>query len=176
MAPLTWGLATWLLVAWVHWLAHRSPALYRRFHREHHVDHHPDAWSAIHQHPVDLFLTTASPMAWAVVLPIHALSWWLALVVANYVNLAGHSGYEVTRFAPGLVTPHGWLSMLDPARRLVAGVVQTVTHHDLHHQRCRVNYALYFTHWDRLMGTLAADTDAEYRVASGLAPVSPPVG
>jgi sterol desaturase/sphingolipid hydroxylase (fatty acid hydroxylase superfamily) len=153
---------------WVHWLAHQSNWVYKHFHREHHLDHHPDTWSAAYQHPVDLFVTTAVPMAWAVVLPIHAWSWWLALLIANYINIAGHSGYEVTRKLPAVLTLNGLLSYLDPMRRYGSGLVQTVMHHDLHHQRFRVNYALYFTHWDRLMGTLAWDTDRRYRAASGL--------
>lgn len=153
---------------WVHRLAHQSSWIYKHFHREHHFDHHPDTWSALYQHPVDLFVTTAIPMAWAVVLPIHAWAWWLALLLANYINLAGHSGYEVTRKLPAVLTLNGWLSYFDPMRRYASGLVQTVTHHDLHHQLFRVNYALYFTHWDRLMGTLDADTDRTYRKMSGL--------
>jgi sterol desaturase/sphingolipid hydroxylase (fatty acid hydroxylase superfamily) len=29
----------------------------------------------------------------------------------------------------------------------------TVTHHDLHHARAGTNYGLWFTWWDRMMGT-----------------------
>jgi sterol desaturase/sphingolipid hydroxylase (fatty acid hydroxylase superfamily) len=31
------------------------------------------------------------------------------------------------------------------------------THHDFHHQLVHSNYSLYFTHWDRWMGTQALD-------------------
>lgn len=37
----------------------------------------------------------------------------------------------------------------------------TTTHHDLHHQRGRSNYGLYFTWWDRWMGTEHPDYQAE---------------
>ena len=40
------------------------------------------------QHPLDLFLTTAMPRAWVVVLPIHEAAWLAALLLANYINLA----------------------------------------------------------------------------------------
>lgn len=31
--------------------------------------------------------------------------------------------------------------------------LNTVRHHDLHHQIPTVHFSLYFCHWDRLMGT-----------------------
>mgnify|MGYP002777055995 CR=1 FL=1 len=122
------------------------------------------------QHPLDIFLATTSPMAWAVVLPVHEWSWWTALVFANYINLAGHSGYEATRFWPGALVPNGWAAMVDPQRRGVARWFNAVTHHQLHHERVTCNYSLYFTHWDRWMGTLDPGTDARYREAAGLPP------
>jgi sterol desaturase/sphingolipid hydroxylase (fatty acid hydroxylase superfamily) len=33
-------------------------------------------------------------------------------------------------------------------------LLNTVQHHDLHHRHPRLHFSLYFTHWDRLMGTL----------------------
>ena len=56
----------------------------------------------------------------------------------------GHSGYE---FA-------GWLSL--PPSLLVS-----VTHHDQHHRYSSCNYSTHFTIWDRLMGTLCREHDAE---------------
>ncbi len=155
---------------WIHWLAHRHTRLYKWFHQDHHDDRFPDAWSALYQHPVDFVVTTASSMAWCVVLPVHATSWFLTLLIANYINIAGHCGVEMTHRRAALITPNGWASTLDPMRRSVAALVNAVTHHDLHHQRYRVNFSLYFTHWDRIMGTLATDTDAVYRLAAGLPP------
>jgi sterol desaturase/sphingolipid hydroxylase (fatty acid hydroxylase superfamily) len=38
-----------------------------------------------------------------------------------------------------------------------------VTHHDQHHRYFRCNYATHFTLWDRLMGTLHPEHDAEAR-------------
>lgn len=151
---------------WVHRAAHASPLLYRWLHRDHHDDRYPDTWSALIQHPLDLFLTTAMPMAWAVVLPIHEAAWLAALLVANYINIAGHSGYEVTRLLPAMVTPNGWATWKDPERRGIAGWVNTVTHHDLHHQCFHNNFSLYFTHWDRWMGTQVAQTEATYAAAA----------
>lgn len=151
---------------WVHRTAHRHPVLFRLLHREHHADRYPDTWSSMYQHPLDFFLATAMPMAWGVVLPVHEVAWWVALVVANYINVAGHSGVEVTRRAPGLLVPNGVAVMLDPRRTGLSRWFNAVTHHDLHHQRYTVNYGLYFTLWDRIMGTLAPDSDAVYHEAT----------
>jgi sterol desaturase/sphingolipid hydroxylase (fatty acid hydroxylase superfamily) len=39
------------------------------------------------------------------------------------------------------------------ARSRWFGWITGVTHHDLHHQDARWNFGLYFTWWDRWMGT-----------------------
>jgi sterol desaturase/sphingolipid hydroxylase (fatty acid hydroxylase superfamily) len=54
-------------------------------------------------------------------------------------NVLGHAGFELM--------PAGF------ARSLWLGWLTTSTHHDLHHAASRWNYGLYFTWWDRLMGT-----------------------
>ena len=41
--------------------------------------------------------------------------------------------------------------------------MNSVTHHDQHHRFFNCNYAPHFTLWDRLMGTLHKDHDAELR-------------
>ncbi len=54
-------------------------------------------------------------------------------------NVLGHAGFELH--------PKGW------TRHPVLGWLTTTTHHDLHHAAVGCNYGLYFTWWDRLMGT-----------------------
>ena len=54
-------------------------------------------------------------------------------------NVIGHAGVELF--------PKRWLQW--PIARLIT----TTTHHDLHHSEFRWNYGLYFTWWDRLVGT-----------------------
>ena len=61
-------------------------------------------------------------------------------------GVIGHSGWE-----------HGG-SWCRPPSPLVG-----VTHHDQHHRYFRCNYATHFTLWDRLMGTLHPEHDAELR-------------
>ena len=40
--------------------------------------------------------------------------------------------------------------------------MNTSVSHNLHHQYFKGNYGLYFTIWDRLMGTMRADYDISF--------------
>jgi sterol desaturase/sphingolipid hydroxylase (fatty acid hydroxylase superfamily) len=54
-------------------------------------------------------------------------------------NVLGHCGYEVL--------PRWFL------RSPAGAILNSVTHHAMHHETFRANYGLYFNVWDRLMGT-----------------------
>jgi lathosterol oxidase len=41
-------------------------------------------------------------------------------------------------------------------------VLNTTTHHHLHHERHRANFGLYFNWWDRMMGTNHAEYEARF--------------
>ena len=67
-------------------------------------------------------------------------------------NAIGHCGYE-----------------LFPARRdgrPLFDWMTTVTHHDLHHAHAGWNLGLYFTWWDRWMGTEHPEYHARFRAAA----------
>lgn len=146
---------------WVHRFFHTKKRLFRTLHADHHASRYPDAWAMSYQHPVNYLLTTVAPMCWVGLLPLSLseTSYFVAIVVANFVNIAGHLGYEVSGTFLGLPTFNGWASYLDPSRRWIARAVNNVLHHDLHHQAASRNFSLYFTFWDRLCGTLHPDTD-----------------
>lgn len=63
---------------------------------------------------------------------------------------AGHVGYELSPFIPTL---EGVWALLSCGLRGSRGL-NTVQHHDLHHRFPSKHFSLYFTHWDRWMGTL----------------------
>ncbi len=85
--------------------------------------------------------------------PLALLAWSLHMVIRNVI---GHSGYELF---PRNWVRHRWL-----------GWITAVTHHDLHHQDARWNLGLYFTWWDKLMGTEHPDYIARFDSAAGQAP------
>lgn len=135
-----------LFDAWFYWF-HRlihAPLFYRRVHQWHHMTLTPVAWSNNSDRLVDnLFLQSYWLVAHFLVPAAPAVL--LAHKLYDEVTgVVGHSGYE-----------HGGRWCLPPSP-LVG-----VTHHDQHHRFFRCNYATHFTWWDRLMGTLHPEHDAE---------------
>jgi sterol desaturase/sphingolipid hydroxylase (fatty acid hydroxylase superfamily) len=122
---------------WVHRLMHH-PRLFRHVHRTHHLSRTPTSWAAY-----SFSVSEAALMALFVplvlqLLPVHPLALSVFLILMILRNAMGHCGVEFH--------PPGWVD--GPLDALT-----TTTHHDLHHQQPSGNYGLYFTWWDRLMGT-----------------------
>jgi len=135
---------------WVHRLMHWKP-LFRWFHLVHHRSHTPTTWAAYAFAPGEATLMALFVPLYGYFFPIHELVLLAFLTVMILRNAMGHSGIEFH--------PVGWVdSPLD--------IFTTVTHHDLHHQRGRGNYGLYFTWWDRWMGTEFGDYKARFRAAA----------
>lgn len=134
---------TWFY--WLHRALHDNRFLYRHVHLIHHrsVDVTPLAGNRFH--PLELFLITM-PNA---LLPLLILfSPWVyvaAFAVSLLNNVYAHCGYELL--------PTVW------SRIPILRHKTTSLHHNMHHERSRGNYALYFTWWDRAMGTEFADFD-----------------
>jgi sterol desaturase/sphingolipid hydroxylase (fatty acid hydroxylase superfamily) len=63
-------------------------------------------------------------------------------------NVLGHLGYEVY--------PKGWVKF--PLLKFKTAS----THHNMHHQLFNGNYALYFTWWDKWMGTEFKDYETRH--------------
>ena len=123
---------------WTHRLMH-DPRLFRRFHRTHHESFNPTPFAAYSFDIGEAAINAAFVPLVATFIPVSfaALGIFLTHMIAR--NVIGHSGYE-----------------LFPARRNgrpAFDFMTTVTHHDLHHAQAGWNYGLYFTWWDRLMGT-----------------------
>jgi lathosterol oxidase len=134
---------TWFY--WLHRLIH-TRALYPWVHRWHHLTVTPVAWSNNSDRLADnLFLQSYWLVAHFLVPAAPAVL--LAHKLYDQVTgVIGHSGYE-----------HGGRWCWPPSP-LVG-----VTHHDQHHRFFRCNYATHFTLWDRVMGTLHPEHDAELK-------------
>jgi sterol desaturase/sphingolipid hydroxylase (fatty acid hydroxylase superfamily) len=146
---------------WLHRLFHANKRIYRAMHSTHHSARFPDAWWASYHHPIDYLVSVVAPMCWVVFLPVSpsVTSYFIAMVIANFINIAGHLGYEISGTIVGIPTFNGLATLVDPSRRWIARSVSNVLHHDLHHQTFTRNFGLYFTFWDRVCGTLHPDTD-----------------
>jgi sterol desaturase/sphingolipid hydroxylase (fatty acid hydroxylase superfamily) len=144
-----------------HRLMHENKFLYKTFHADHHLARYPNVWHLHFQNPLDFFLTTASPVLWISFLPIPISieAYLLAFIVAGFTNIGGHAGYEITHTWVGSFTVNGLVARIDPRREWLSRWFGNVLHHDLHHFKFSKNYALYFTWWDRLLGSYDPKTD-----------------
>ncbi len=127
--------------AWFYW-SHRiihEPRLFRRFHRTHHKSNNPSPWTAYSFDIGEAAINAVYLPLILIVLPSSPLAIFLFLWHMMFRNALGHCGYEIF---PSLRSGRPALDWMT-----------TVTHHDLHHAQAGWNYGLYFTWWDRLMGT-----------------------
>ena len=123
---------------WTHRLIHH-PRLFRRFHRTHHKSHNPSPWAAYSFDTGEAAVNAAFLPLILIVLPASYLAVFLFLLHMILRNAIGHCGYELMLARRNGRPAFDWMT--------------TVTHHDLHHAQAGWNYGLYFTWWDRLMGT-----------------------
>lgn len=123
---------------WTHRLMHLS-RLYRPFHRLHHRSRTPTPWTAYAFAPGEAAINGAFMAIFVFFVPAHpiVLATFMIHMIAR--NVIGHSGYELF---PRATVDSWWLKWLT-----------SVTHHDLHHSDMRYNFGLYFSWWDKLMGT-----------------------
>lgn len=122
-----------------HLLHHRVSWLYHHFHKEHHL--YTATFSLMTENTGNWemlslsFFSAMTPM----LLDCHPLTEMLFFITNIYLSVEAHSGYDFP-----------W----SPHRLVPFGLYGGAQHHDLHHLKFQVNYAPYFTHWDRLFGTL----------------------
>jgi len=137
---------------WTHRLMHH-PKLFKHFHVIHHRSMNPTPFTAYSFNITEAAVNFMVIPLFALMVPLHdvttiAYMWFMILR-----NAIGHSGYELM--------PKGW------TRHPILGLSTTITHHDMHHEKMTGNYALYFTWWDRWMGTEHKDYLARFDKAVG---------
>ena len=142
---------------WVHRAIHHK-TLFRKFHLAHHRSHTPTPWAAYAFAPGEAFMMTLIVPIVTFFLPMHHLVIFAFLTIMIVRNAMGHSGVEFH--------PRWWVDSK-------ADFLTSVVHHDLHHQRARGNYGLYFTWWDRWMGTEFADYKERFREAAAPRNIEP---
>lgn len=137
-APFLYLLAhdTWFY--WTHRWMH-GPRLFRLAHAVHHESRPPTAWAAMSFHPLEALTGAVVIPALVFLVPIHVASLGTVLAIMTVMGVTNHMGWEM--FPRFMVNGRlgNWLI--------------TATHHQLHHERYRGNYGLYFRHWDKICGT-----------------------
>jgi sterol desaturase/sphingolipid hydroxylase (fatty acid hydroxylase superfamily) len=146
---------------WTHRAMHH-PRLYRRFHRVHHLSTTPSPWAAYAFAPLEALVSALVVPLLLLVVPMHESAVFAWLVYMIGMNVIGHLGIELY--------PR-WFT------RRWTRWISTSTHHNLHHRDFTGNYGLYFTWWDRIMGTEhPAYRDTFARVTSGSSAACVPGG
>ena len=137
---------------WTHRLMHR-PRLYRWFHRLHHRSNNPTPWTSYSFDASEAVVNAIYLPIALMLMPTSVLAAFIFTAHMMLRNAIGHCGYEVFPARADGRPLFDWLT--------------TVTHHDLHHARAGANFGLYFTFWDRMMGTEDSDYHVRFADAVG---------
>lgn len=132
---------------WTHRLMHHKK-LFPIFHLVHHKSTNPSPWAAYAFHPLEAVVEAGIFPLFLFTIPIHFLHLFLFFLLMIVYNVYGHLGYELY--------PNGF------NKTWFGKWVNTSTSHNQHHQYFKGNYGLYFTFWDRVMGTLRTDYDQRF--------------
>ncbi|MGB8374221.1 MAG: sterol desaturase family protein [Salegentibacter sp.] len=123
---------------WVHRWMHR-PKVFRKVHKVHHDSLAPTPWTAFSFHPWEGLLEALILPAILLVIPVHYLVLLFYLLLMTLSSVINHLDIEVYPET----FQKSWVG------KLFIGA----THHHYHHSEFNTNYGLYFTFWDKWMGT-----------------------
>jgi sterol desaturase/sphingolipid hydroxylase (fatty acid hydroxylase superfamily) len=141
--PWFWASVVILIVAhdawfyWTHRLIHH-PRLFRRMHRRHHRSYNPSPFTSYSFDVAEAIVNAAYLPLIVLMIPVSPMAIFIFTGHMMIRNAVGHCGYELFPAWRGKPL-FDWLT--------------TVTHHDLHHAQAGWNFGLYFTFWDKIMGT-----------------------
>jgi sterol desaturase/sphingolipid hydroxylase (fatty acid hydroxylase superfamily) len=132
---------------WMHRAIHH-PKIFKTVHLLHHKSTNPSPWAAYSFHPIEGFLESLIFPIIILILPVHISALGLFFLFQIIYNVYGHLGYELY--------PKGF------HKHWFGKWINTSVHHNLHHKYFDNAYGLYFTFWDRMMGTMAPQYDEVY--------------
>lgn len=123
---------------WAHRFMHH-PKVFKHVHLVHHRSTNPSPWAAYSFHPLEAVIETGVFLIIVFIIPSHPLVLFSFLVYMISRNVIGHLGMEIF--------PSWFL------KSKFSNWITVTTHHDLHHKNFNTNYGLYFSWWDKIMGT-----------------------
>ena len=132
---------------WMHRTMHH-PKIFKYVHLVHHKSTNPSPWAAYAFHPIEAIFEAAIFPIMVFILPLHLSAVGFFFLFQIAYNVYGHLGYELY---PKGFNKH-WLGKW----------INTSIHHNLHHKHFDNSYGLYFTFWDRMMGTMAPQYDETF--------------
>ncbi|WP_072218014.1 sterol desaturase family protein [Leptolyngbya sp. NIES-2104] len=135
------------------YFTHRAlhhPRLFKRLHHGHHQSGDPTPWTSFAFDLLDAIVQAIFLVGVVFIIPLHLITLVAVLMTMTIASLVHHLGFEPL---PASSSYH-WL------RKWVIDS----THHAIHHRKYKVHYGLYFTFWDRWLGT--QDPNYEYQIRS----------
>lgn len=144
---------------WTHRAMHH-PKVFKYFHKVHHLSKNPSPWAAFSFHPLEAVIEFSIILIFIFGFPTHKLAVLAFLFFMTIENVLGHVGFELY---PKGANKH-WLGKW----------FNTSTNHNMHHEYFKGNYGLYFTFWDRIMGTTHPKYDERFEQVTNMPrPVKP---
>ncbi len=133
---------------WMHRTLHH-PEIFKTAHLIHHKSVNPSPFAAYSFHPIEAFFESLIGPIILLIMPINMFIFIAFFIFQIAYNVYGHSGFEIfsERFH----------------RHWFGKWINTSVHHNLHHKYFNNSYGLYFTIWDRLMGTMHPKYDKTYK-------------
>jgi len=148
--PLTYGiwylpLSLFLVLAvhetyyyWVHRAMHLK-RFYKTVHKVHHQSLSTTPWTAFSFHPWESILEALILPLILVILPVNIYVLFVYLMFMTFSGVINHLDIEIYP---------------DFFRKSAFGKLWIdATHHHYHHKEFNTNYGLFFTFWDKIMGT-----------------------
>ncbi len=132
---------------WLHRLMHNK-LLFKFVHLIHHKSTNPSPWAAYAFHPIEAILESGIFVLLLFIIPLQDWHLIVFFICSLIYNVYGHLGFELY--------PKGF------SKNWFGKWINTSVSHNMHHQYFDGNYGLYFTFWDRIMGTIRPDYDEHY--------------
>lgn len=133
------------------YLIHRifhHPRLFKWMHYGHHRSGDPSPWTSFAFDLPEAFIQSIFLIGLVFVIPLHYFTLIAALLTMTVWAVWNHLGITIL---PSTF-PYRWLGkwLIGPA------------HHAVHHRQYTVHYGLYFTFWDKLLGTQDPQFEQEW--------------
>jgi sterol desaturase/sphingolipid hydroxylase (fatty acid hydroxylase superfamily) len=133
------------------YLTHRlfhHPLLFHWLHKGHHRSRTPTPWTSFAFDPLEAIVQSFFLVGIVFVIPLHFITLIAVLTTMTIWAVLNHLGID----RMPLSFPHHWLGrwFIGPA------------HHSIHHLKYTMHYGLYFTFWDKLLGTQDPDYEKKF--------------
>ncbi|MBB6371586.1 sterol desaturase family protein [Chryseobacterium shigense] len=123
---------------WMHRILHHKK-IFKYVHLIHHKSTNPSPFAAYSFHMAEAIAEGLIVPILLFIIPLHFISIYIFIVSSLMINIYGHLGYEI---APK------WLR-----NSFLFTIFNTSVYHNLHHNKFKGNYGLYFRFWDKIMKT-----------------------